>query len=162
MQLVLGLDFNEKSIYEFRLKNETVNMTIWDFSLPFFRIKGRGLYFDQFRFFCEGTPSQYKKIIEPPKNRAGYIVQWFNYIEDAFILDEEKTIKKISFDLTRRLNPLQELYSIYNRSSLDKLSSTSELNKFLPIYYSVSNFSKKKKNQKLFREQIKKDLLLKN
>ena len=45
-------------------------------------------------FFCEGAPSQYKKIIETPKNRAGYIVQWFNYVEDAFILDEEKAIKK--------------------------------------------------------------------
>ena len=75
-------------------------MTIQDLSLPFFRIKGRGLYFDQFRFFCEGAPSRYKKIIEPPKNRAGYIVQWFNYVEDAFILDEEKTIKKIYFDPT--------------------------------------------------------------
>ena len=46
IMLVLGLDFDEKSIYEFRLKNETVNMTIWDFLLPFFRIKGRCLYFD--------------------------------------------------------------------------------------------------------------------
>ena len=94
VRLVLDLDFDEKSIYEFRLKNETVNMTIWDFSLLFFRIKGRGLYFDQFRFFCEGAPS-HKKIIEPPKNRAGYTVQWFNYVEGAFILDEEKDIKKI-------------------------------------------------------------------
>ena len=36
-----------------------------------FLIKGGGLYFDQFRFSCEGTPSQYKKIIEPLKNRGG-------------------------------------------------------------------------------------------
>ena len=70
-------------------------MTIWDFLLPLFRIKGRGLYFDQFRFFFEGAPLQYKKISEPPKNRAGYIVHWFNYVEDAFILDKEKTIKKL-------------------------------------------------------------------
>ena len=49
-------------IYEFRLENEALNITIWDFSLALFRIKVRGLYFDQFRFFCEGTPSQYKKI----------------------------------------------------------------------------------------------------
>ena len=46
VRLILGFDFDEKSIYEFRLKNETVNMTIWDFSLPFFRIKERVLYFD--------------------------------------------------------------------------------------------------------------------
>ena len=48
-KLILSLDFDEKSIYEFRLKNETVNMKI-------FRIKGRGLYFDQFRFFCRKRP----------------------------------------------------------------------------------------------------------
>ena len=51
VRLFLGFDFNEKSIHGFRLENEAVHMTIWDFSLPFFRIKGRGLYFDQFRFF---------------------------------------------------------------------------------------------------------------
>ena len=94
VRLILGFDFDEKSIYEFRLKNEVVNMTTYDFSLPFFRRKGRGLYFDQFRFFCEGSPSQYKKIIKPPKNRAGYVVQWFNYVEDPFILDKEKATKK--------------------------------------------------------------------
>ena len=96
VRLILGFDFNEKSIYELRLENEALNMTIWDLSLPFFGIKGRGLYFDQFRFFCEGTPSQYKKIIKPPKNRAGYIVQWFNYVEHSFIVDEEKAIRKFT------------------------------------------------------------------
>ena len=35
VRLILSFDFDEKSIYEFRLKNETVNMTIWDFSRPF-------------------------------------------------------------------------------------------------------------------------------
>ena len=59
VRLILGFEFDQKSIYEFRLKNEAVNMTVWDFSLPFFTIKGRGLYFDQFRFFCESAPSQY-------------------------------------------------------------------------------------------------------
>ena len=52
VRLILGLDFDKKSIYEFRLKNLTVNMTVWDFSLLFFRIKGRGLNFDHFKFFC--------------------------------------------------------------------------------------------------------------
>ena len=122
-------------------------MTIWDFSLPFFRIKGRGLYFDQFRFFCEGTPSQYKKLIKPSNNRLGYIVQWFNYVEDAFILDEEKAIRKIYFDLTMRLNVLQESYFIYDHSSLLKLSFISKLNTFLPIYCSVSTFSEKKEKK---------------
>ena len=52
---ILGFDFDDKSVYEFRLKNKAVNMTIWGFSLLFFRIKRRGLYFDQFRFFYEGV-----------------------------------------------------------------------------------------------------------
>ena len=93
VRLILGFHFDEKSIYEFKLKNGTANMTIWDFSLPFFRIKGRGLNFD---FFCKGAPLQYKNLIEPPRNRVGHIVQWFNYVEDAFVLDEEKAIKKIN------------------------------------------------------------------
>ena len=96
VRLILGFDFDEKSIYEFKLKKERVNMIIWGFSLPFFRIKGRGLNFDQFKFFCEGASSQYKNLIEPPRNRAGYIVQWFNYVDYAFILDEEKAIKKFT------------------------------------------------------------------
>ena len=69
-------------------------MTIWDFSLPLFSIKGKGLNFDKFKFFCEGALSQYKNLIEPPRNRAGYIVQWFDYVGDAFILDKERVIKK--------------------------------------------------------------------
>ena len=97
-------------------------MTIWDFSLPFFRIKGRGLYYDQFRLFCNGTSSQYKKIIEPPKNRAGCILQWFNYVEDPFIIDEEKVIKFFYLDPTKRLNLLQESYFIYDCSLLVKPS----------------------------------------
>ena len=96
VRLILGLDFKEKSIYEFRLKNGTFNMTVWDFSLLLFRIKGRCLNFDHFKFFCEGAPSQYKNLIEPPNKRVRYIVQWLNYIEDTFILDEEKAIKKFT------------------------------------------------------------------
>ena len=92
--LILGFDFDENS-YEFGPKNETVNMTICDFLVPLFRIKGRGLNFDQFKFFCEGAPSQYKKSNQTPRDRVGYIVQWFSYVEDAFILDEEKVIKNL-------------------------------------------------------------------
>ena len=70
-RLIFGFNFDEKSIYEFRLKNGTANITIWDFSLPFFRMKGRGLYFDQFNFFGKGAPSQYKKLIEHPYKQGG-------------------------------------------------------------------------------------------
>ena len=117
-------------------------MTIWDFSLPFLRIKGRGLYFDQFRFFCKGAPSQYKKIIEyPKKNRP----------------------KKNYFDPTKRLNLLQKSYFIYDCSSLVKPSFISELNKCLPIYCSVSNFSRKKeKKSKIILTISQKKVLLKN
>ena len=115
-------------------------------------------------FFCEGDPSQYKIVIEPPKNRTGYTVQWFNFVENALILDEEKAIKKNYFDPTKSLNLLQESYFIYDCSSLVKPYFISELNKFLPIYCSVSNFSekKKKKNLKLFWRQIKKDFFIEN
>ena len=61
VMLILGFDFNEKLIYELRLENEVVNMTIWDFSLPFFRIKERALYFDQFRFFLRRLPITIQK-----------------------------------------------------------------------------------------------------
>ena len=50
LRLIHGFDFNEKSIIEFRIKNEAANMTIWDFSLPFFMIKGRGLYLTDLDF----------------------------------------------------------------------------------------------------------------
>ena len=74
-------------------------------------------------------------------------MQWFNYAEDAFVLDEEKDIKKIYFDPTKRLNLLQESYSIYDRSWLVKPSFMSELIKFLSIYCSVINFSRKKRKK---------------
>ena len=71
-------------------------------------------------------------------------MQWFNYVENAFILDKEKAIKKIYFDPTKRLNLLQESNFTYDRSSLVKPSFIRELNKFLPIYRTMSNFSEKK------------------
>ena len=95
VRLILGFDFDKKSIYKFRLKNETVNIIICDFSLPFFRTKESGLYFDQFKFFCEDAPSPYKKLLKPQNNRVGSITEWFNYIEDAFILDKEKATKNL-------------------------------------------------------------------
>ena len=45
VRLILGFDFDEKSIYEFRLEHEVVNMTIWDFSLPFFKDKRQSFIF---------------------------------------------------------------------------------------------------------------------
>ena len=71
-------------------------MTIWDFSLSFFRMKGRGLNFVHSKFFCEGASSQQKNLIKPPNKRAGYNVQWLNYVKDAFILDKEKALKNIA------------------------------------------------------------------
>ena len=78
-------------------------MIIWGFSLPFFRMKKRGLYIDQFNSFCKGAPSQYKKKIESSNNRVAYIVPWFNYVEDDIILDEEKVMKKFTL-IQQRLN----------------------------------------------------------
>ena len=146
------------------MKNETV-----DFLLPFFRIKGRGLSFDQFKFFCEGAPSQYKNLIEPLRNRAGYIVQWCDYIEDAFILDKGRpTIKKFYFDPTKGLSLLQESYFIYDHSFLVKPSFTSKLS--ISFYQSIAQWitilrkkKKKRKEKKIQKnQQIKKDFLSKN
>ena len=64
--------------------------------MPFFRIKGKDLNFDHFKTFCESAPSQYKDLMEPLNKRTGYIVQWLNYVEDAFILDKEKAIKQFT------------------------------------------------------------------
>ena len=54
-------------------------MRISDFLLPFFRLKGRSLNFDEFRFFLRICPITIKNLIEPPKKTAGYIVQWRIY-----------------------------------------------------------------------------------
>ena len=61
VRLIPEFDFNEKLFYEFRLENEAVNMAIWDFSLPFFRIKGRDLYFDNLDFFVKVPHHNTKK-----------------------------------------------------------------------------------------------------
>ena len=61
VRLILGFDFDKKSICEFRLENEAVNMRICNFLLPFFRIKGRGSYFDQFIFFAKASHHYTKK-----------------------------------------------------------------------------------------------------
>ena len=60
-RLILGFAFNENLIYEFRLESKSLNMAMWDFLLPLFRIKGRGLYFDQFSFFAKAPHHNTKK-----------------------------------------------------------------------------------------------------
>ena len=65
------------------------------------------------------------------------------YVEDA--------IKKIYFDPAERLNLLQKSYFVYDHSSLVKNSFISKIKKFLPIYCSVCNFSKKKEKSQKFR-----------
>ena len=66
------------------------------------------------------------------------------YVEDA--------VKKIYFDPTDRLNLLQKSYFVYNHSSLVKNSFISKIKKFLPIYCSVRNFSKKRRKVKNYFE----------
>ena len=50
-----------------------------------------------FHIFCKGVLSQCKKIIEPQGNRVTLNDQKEKYAEDAFIMNEEKAIKKKSF-----------------------------------------------------------------
>ena len=61
VRLILGFGFDEKSIYEFRPENEAVNMTIWDFSLPFFSIKGRGYILTNLDSFAKAPHHNTKK-----------------------------------------------------------------------------------------------------
>ena len=61
VRLILGFNFDEKSIYEFRLENEIVNMTIWDFSLPFFRIKEEVYILTNLDFFVKVFHQNTKK-----------------------------------------------------------------------------------------------------
>ena len=92
-------------------------------------------------------PRQYKNEIVPPGNKVRYNVQNIDFTKDLFLLNEEKEVKKIYFDLTKRLNLLQEPYFVYNRSSLVKPTFITEINKFLSIYCSVSKFSEKKQDK---------------
>ena len=48
---------------------------------------------------------------------------------------------------------MQETFFIYDRSAVVKQSFITELNKFLPIYYLVSNFSEKKGKNKIVSSQ---------
>ena len=55
----------------------------------------------------------------------------------------KKRFKKLYFDPTKRLNLLQESYFAYDSSNLVKQPFIAEMNKFLPIYCSVSYLTKK-------------------
>ena len=70
VRLILGFNFDEKSIYEFRLENETVNMTIWDFSLPFFRIKEEVYILTNLDFFVKVSHQNTKKINRTSKKQG--------------------------------------------------------------------------------------------
>ena len=69
-RLILGFNLDEKSIYEFRLENETVNMTIWDFSLPFFRIKEEVYILTNLDFFVKVSHQNTKKINRTSKKQG--------------------------------------------------------------------------------------------
>ena len=56
--------------------------------------------------------------------------------------------------MLKRLNLLQDTFFIYDRSALVKQSLITELNKFLPIYCSVTNFPKKKEKNEIVSSQI--------
>lgn len=114
MRLVTGFDLDKKSLYEFRLKPGRVKMMQFHYILSAFKEKGTKLKFDRFLMFCDGAPSQYKKYIESLKNRPAYTIQRLPYIEDVFVLDEEKAIKKYCFDATKKLNLLQESYLVHD------------------------------------------------
>ena len=73
--------------------------------------------------------------------------------KDGLITNEEKKIKKKTFRRTKIVNILQDTFFIYDRSALVKQSFITELNRFLPTYCSVSNFSEKKEKRKIVSSQ---------
>ena len=73
--------------------------------------------------------------------------------KDGLITNEEKRIKKKTFRRTKIVNILHDTFFIYDRSALVKQSFITELNRFLPTYCSVSNFSEKKEKRKIVSSQ---------
>ena len=70
-----------------------------------------------------------------------------SYKKGLLVVNEDKKIKKIYFDRTKRFNILQDPYFVYDRSSLVKPTFITEINKFLPIYFLISNLSEEKQGK---------------
>ena len=79
VRLITGLDPDEKSLYEFKLKSEMQYIRTLDFSLPTFRDEWTKLFFNRFKFFCEVVPRKYKMSSHrlqtgPLINVHGYLI----------------------------------------------------------------------------------------
>ena len=123
-------------------------------------MSGQNYFLITLNFFARGPCQNIKKIESLSANTAAYKRTWLPYNEDMFIFDEEKATKKL-LRCNKKIEPFTGIIPFYHHSSLVKASYINKLNKFLPIYYSVSNFSEKKgKNLKLSWLKIKKGFLL--
>ena len=126
--LTLGYAFDERFVYEFKLKNviKASPSTILSCRIIDFQI------------------GVFNSTILPPSNKVGYDFQ----NNTCFAcLKQRKGDKKNYFHSTKRSSLLQEFYFVYDRRKLVKQSFITKINKFLPLYCSVSYFTEKEKDE---------------
>ena len=86
-------------------------------------------------------PSDVQKAILPQS--GGQITRTFfkgKLVDNALWSPAEKDIEKSYVEAQNMLNLYQEFYFLYTRSNIVKQAFVNDLNKFLPIYCSVSFF----------------------
>ena len=136
MRTELALVIEGTYIYEFALQTTNRHVVWGDNQLPTTSY-GRNFDFDLHHVYFPHALNQTKKIFKPPKCRFLYAQLQLEFEKDRLIPNEEK-------EITKRLNLLQDTFFIYDHSALVQQSFITELNKFLPICCSASNFSEKK------------------
>ena len=149
VESTLNIETHQENVFEFKLKDKTVNIRRDNFILPKYRTKTGGVVFDHCTFFLEDNSilARIKKIIEPPGNRVKYNYQGQKLSDDFLVANAEKDIKKIYFKAHELLNVFQESYFLYDRINLVEQSFVNEINRFLPIYCSASYFSEKSREK---------------
>ena len=70
----LNIVTHQENVFEFKLKDKTINIRRDDFILPKYRAKTGGVVFDHHTFFLEDNfvPGMIKKNIEPSGNMVKY------------------------------------------------------------------------------------------
>ena len=142
----LNIVTHQENVFEFKLKDKTINIRSDDFILPKYRTKTGGIVFDHHTFFLEDNsiPARIEKNVELPGNRVKYDYQEQRLSDDFLVTKAEKDVKKMYFQ-AHESNLFQESYFLYDRSNLVKQSFVNKINRFLPIYCSASYFGEKTK-----------------
>ena len=82
----------------------------------------KNFYFDPHHFFFPHAPDQIKKKFKPSNNRFSNKELQQAFKQDGLITNEESEIKKNYFDLTKKLNLLQDTFFNYDCSAIVKQS----------------------------------------